>query len=1235
MATEADLEKLLEERIVILDGAMGTMLQRLGLGESDFRGERFAEHPRDLKGNHDLLCLTRPAVVEAVHLSYLEAGADIIETNTFNANAVSMADYGLEGLVYEINRAAAMVARGAITRYCRENGERPCFVAGAIGPTNKMASLSAEVGDAAARGVDFDRLVAAYSPQIRGLLDGGADLLLAETVFDTLNLKAALFAMEEVCAAAGRRLPVMVSVTVSDAGGRTLSGQTLEAFWYSIMHARPLSVGLNCSLGARAMRFHLQELARLAPVRLSCYPNAGLPNAMGEYEQTPAEMAGELAEFAAAGWLNIVGGCCGTTPEHIRALAQAVRPFRPRVPPRPQTWTCLSGLEPLVIRPETNFVNVGERTNVSGSARFARLIRQGDFEEALSIARAQVEAGAQVIDVNMDEALLDSEAAMTRFLRLMASEPAISRVPVMIDSSAWPVIEAGLKCLQGKAIVNSISLKEGEEEFKRRARRARRYGAALIVMAFDEAGQAVTVERKVEICTRAYRILTEEVGVPPQDIIFDPNILAVGTGIEEHNDYALNYVEAVRRLKAAFPLSKVSGGVSNVSFAFRGNKAVREAMHAAFLYRAVRAGMDMGIVNAGELAVYEEIPADLRELVEDVLWNRRPDATERLARYGESIGRRPAAQARDEGWRTGTVEQRLAHALVHGIADYVERDVEEARLRYGGPLAVIEGQLMAGMEQVGDLFAAGKLFLPQVVKSARVMKKAVACLLPFLEAEKRAQGAGRAKGRIVMATVKGDVHDIGKNIVGVVLGCNNYEVIDLGVMVPSEKILQAAREQQADLIGLSGLITPSLDEMVHVARNMEREGFDIPLLIGGATTSDLHTAVRIAPVYRHPVVRVADASRAAGVAGRLLDPAARAAFVEELRRSQEGLRRRHEAGRSAQVLVPIEEARARRPRSDWSSLDIPVPGFLGARVWDDCPLERIVPYIDWTPFFHVWELRGSYPRILEDPVYGPRARELFDDARRMLDRIVDAKLLAARAVYGFFAANSVGDDIEVYGSPARDRVLGVFHTLRQQAPKSEGLPHYALADFVAPRSTGRVDYLGVFALSTGFGAGELSRHFESDHDDYRSIMTRALADRLAEAFAELLHRQARADWGYDAGENLTVEDLHRGRYRGIRPAPGYPACPDHSEKELLWQLLQVRERTGISLTENFVMVPAASVCALMFAHPEAHYFAVGKIGRDQVSDYARRKAVSVATVERWLAPNLGYEPAARGQEGAA
>ena len=1221
------LEKLLRERIVIIDGAMGTTLQRYRLEEDAYRGDRFRDWPHELKGNYDVLSLTRPEVVAEVHRLYLEAGADIIETNTFSAQAISLADYALEGLAYELNLASARLARGAVDEFVAARTGRACFVAGALGPTNRAASLSPDVNNPAARGVTYDRLVAAYSEQARGLLDGGADLLLVETVFDSLNSKAALFAIDQLFAETGRRVPVMVSFTIVDKSGRTLSGQTVEAYWNSIAHMPLLSVGLNCALGPREMRPFIEELAGIAPVYVSCYPNAGLPDPLSPtgFPETPESMAPQLREWAAEGWLNIVGGCCGTTPDHIRVLAEAVRDCAPRRAPSPEPYLRLSGLEALTVRPETNFVNIGERTNVTGSPRFAKLILNGQYEEALAVARQQVENGAQMVDVNMDEGMLDSEQAMTTFLNLIAAEPDIARVPVVVDSSKWSVIEAGLKCVQGKGIVNSISLKEGEEKFREQARLVRRYGAAVIVMAFDERGQADTLARKTEICARAYRILTEEIGFPPQDIIFDPNVLTVATGIEEHNDYAVAFIEATRWIKENLPLAKVSGGVSNISFSFRGNNVVREAMHSAFLYHAIRAGLDMGIVNAGQLAVYDEIPKDLLELVEDVLLNRRPDATERLVTFAESVKRGGRAEVREDVWRQGTVEERLSHALVKGVVDYIEADTEEARQKLGRPLLVIEGPLMDGMNVVGDLFGAGKMFLPQVVKSARVMKKAVAYLLPFMEAEKQGGGA-RTQGKVLLATVKGDVHDIGKNIVGVVLGCNNYEVIDLGVMVSSEKILQAAREQGVDVVGLSGLITPSLDEMAHVARELQREGFDLPLLIGGATTSRTHTAVKIAPGYRHPVVHVLDASRAVGVVGSLVNGELKPEFVARHGREQEQAREKHRAQLEQRPLLELEQARARRTPIDWAHTEIARPSFTGVRELADFPLERLVPFIDWTPFFHTWELRGVYPRIFEDAVVGARARELFDDAQALLARIIGEKLLAARGVYGFFPAQSVGDDIELYADEGRGAVLTTFHTLRQQADKPAGQFNHALADFVAPRESGREDYLGAFAVTTGIGLEALCAQFERDHDDYNSIMAKALADRLAEAFAELLHRQAREDWGYGVGENLSYADLIRERYRGIRPAPGYPACPDHTEKRQLFDLLGAEERAGIRLTESFAMLPASSVSGLYFAHPEAKYFAVGKIGRDQVVDYHRRKGMDLAEVERWLGPNLNYEP---------
>jgi 5-methyltetrahydrofolate--homocysteine methyltransferase len=1227
------LDSLLRRRIVILDGAMGTMIQGHHLDEAGFRGTRFAQHPRDLKGCNDLLCLTQPELIETIHRQYLEAGADIIETNTFNSTSISMADYRLEQLAYELNLDGARVARRAVEATMKADPTRPRFVAGAVGPTNRTASMSSDVNNPSFRAVSYEELVAAYSDQVRGLMDGAVDLLLVETVFDTLNCKAALFAIDQYFEQHGRRVPVMVSVTITDRSGRTLSGQTVEAFWNSIAHMPLLSVGINCALGAKQMRPYIEELSRIAPVNLSCYPNAGLPNPFGGFDETPEIMAADLRDFASNGWLNIVGGCCGTTPAHIRAIADAVRDLSPRVASVPEPYTRLSGLEPLTIRPDTNFVNIGERTNVTGSPAFAKLILKGDYEGGLAVARQQVDGGAQIIDVNMDEGMLDSKEAMPTFLRLVASEPDITRVPVMIDSSNWSIIEAGLKCVQGKPVVNSISLKEGEETFKRQAKLVRRYGAAVVVMAFDERGQADRVDRKLEICTRAYRILTQDLEFSPQDIIFDPNVLTVATGIEEHNNYAVDFIEATRRIKATLPLCKVSGGISNISFSFRGNNAVREAMHSAFLYHAIRAGLDMGIVNAGQLAVYEEIPKDLLELVEDVLLNRRPDATERLVAFAETVrqkdrgvGQSGSGIGKDDTWRQGTVEERLAHALVKGIVDYVEADVEEARQKYSKPLEVIEGPLMAGMNIVGDLFGSGKMFLPQVVKSARVMKKAVARLLPYMEAEKQATGA-RAQGRIVMATVKGDVHDIGKNIVGVVLGCNNYEVIDLGVMVPSEKILTTAREQHADMIGLSGLITPSLEEMVHVAREMTRQGFHIPLLIGGATTSRAHTAVKIAPAYSEAVIHVLDASRAVGVVGSLINAGVRPGFSEQNRIEQERIRQAH-AERGPRTLLPIDTARVHRTPIQWRREDVPKPRFVGIKVLSDFPLEKILPFIDWVPFFQAWELRGRYPAILDDPTVGPRARELFDDAKKLLQQLITEKVLTAQAVYGFFPANSLGDDIELYRDEGRQSVQTIFHTLRQQAPKPEGQFNAALADFIAPKESGLADYMGAFAVTAGVGLEAVCARYEKEHDDYNSIMAKALADRLAEGFAELLHKQAREDWGYGVGENLSYDDLIRERYRGIRPAPGYPACPDHTEKRLLFDLLGVERHTAMRLTETYAVLPASSVSGLYFSHPQARYFSVGKIGRDQVLDYHLRKGMDLRAVERWLGPNLNYDPPA-------
>ncbi len=1223
------IELELKKRILVLDGAMGTMIQQHTLSEADFRAERFKGHTHALAGANDLLCLTQPQLIEEIHRAYLAAGADILETNTFNATTVGLAEYGLDEVIFELNAHAARIARRAADAF--STPDKPRFVAGAIGPTNRTASMSPDVNNPGFRAVDFDELVAAYSEQIRGLMDGGADLLLIETVFDTLNCKAALFAAEEVFEEQGKRLPLMISGTITDASGRTLSGQTLEAFWISVSHAPLLSIGLNCALGPEALRPYVEELSQLAPIYTSVHPNAGLPNAFGEYDETPEMMAATLESFLENGWLNIVGGCCGTTPEHIAAFTEVAAKYAPRMPPEIEPRPRFSGLEPFVIRPETNFVNVGERTNVTGSKKFARLITSNSYEEALSVAAQQVEGGAQLIDVNMDEGMLDSEAAMVTFLNLIAAEPDIAKLPIMVDSSKWSVIEAGLKRLQGKGVVNSVSLKEGAEAFKSQARLIRRYGAAVVVMAFDEEGQADTFERRIEICERAYKILVDEVGFPPQDIIFDPNILAIATGIEEHRRYAVDFTQATRWIKANLPHALVSGGVSNLSFSFRGNNAVREAMHAAFLYHAIDAGMDLGIVNAGMLEVYAEIPKDLLELVEDVIFDRREDATERLVDFAETVKSKGKVQVKDETWRQGSVQERLSHALVKGITDYTEQDAEEARSSYTKTLEIIEGPLMDGMNIVGDLFGSGKMFLPQVVKSARVMKRAVAYLQPYLEAEKNldpnAQGSG--KGKVVLATVKGDVHDIGKNIVGVVLACNNYEIIDLGVMVPAAKILQTAKEENADVIGLSGLITPSLDEMVYVAKEMERQNFDVPLLIGGATTSRAHTAVKISPSYSNLALHVLDASRSVGVVSRLLDSDAKEVLEAETRTQYDKVREQYGSRENTRKLLPLSQARGRKfdwTQSDQTEPSIAKPSFLGTKVLEDYPLEKLVPYIDWSPFFIAWELAGRYPQILEDEVVGEEAMNLFADAQKLLNEIVEKKLLTAKAVFGFYPAASVGDDLELYTDESRADVLTSLHTLRQQVGKREGQPNLALADYVAPKDSGVADYVGGFAVTAGLGADELAQGFEAALDDYSAIMVKALADRLAEAFAEHLHERVRTSfWGYAPDESLDNDALIRERYRGIRPAPGYPACPDHTEKGTLFDLLSA-ERIGVRLTESYAMYPAASVSGLYFAHPESRYFAVGKIGRDQVEDYAARKGVSVQEVERWLAPNLGYEP---------
>ena len=1331
------LQRLLRERIVILDGAMGTMIQQRKLDEAAFRGARFADwRGKDLKGLNDLLNLTQPQIIEDIHRQYLDAGADIVETNTFNSQSISLADYGLESLAYELSKTGAECARRAADKIMAAPPGRVCFVAGAIGPTTKTSSISTDVNNPAARGATFDGLVKVYGEQVNGLLDGGVDILLVETIFDTLNAKAAFFAIQQIfeergieplgpgsvaasAAAVGasptakvfgegaehstrgrvrspnRIVPILASVTFIQAGSnRGVTGQTVEAFWNSVSHVPLLSVGMNCALGPKELRPLIEELSGIAPVYVSAYPNAGLPNPLlpTGFPETPETLTPQLQEWAQNGWLNIVGGCCGTTPAHIKAIAGAMRGLPPRKVPTVEPALRLSGLDALTIRgahaprvssvaprdadssatgvsrearetaPETdalpsiNFINIGERTNVAGSPKFAQFIKAGNFEAALTVARQQVENGAQAIDVCMDEGMIDGVATMTRFLNLVASEPDICKVPVMVDSSKWEVIEAGLKCLQGKGIVNSISLKEGEEKFLHQAKLVRRYGAAVVVMAFDERGQADTFERRVAVCQRAYDLLTRTAGFPPQDIIFDPNVLTVGTGMEEHANYAVDFIRATKWIKENLPLARVSGGISNVSFSFRGNNVVREAMHSAFLYHAIRAGLDMGIVNPGMLAVYEEIPKDLLELVEDVLLNRRPDATERLIKFAESVKQKGEVAAVADEWRKGTVEERLSHALVKGIVDFIDLDIEEARQKYGRPLLVIEGPLMAGMNVVGDLFGSGKMFLPQVVKSARVMKKAVAYLLPFMEAEKKATGGvHKNAGKVLMATVKGDVHDIGKNIVGVVLACNNYEVIDLGVMVPCEKILQTAREQNVDIIGLSGLITPSLDEMAHVAREMEREGLKLPLLIGGATTSKAHTAAKIAPNYSQPVVHVLDASRAVPVVSSLVSAKRRPKFAAQIREEYDCIRAQH--ARQQAKLLSIEQARANAPRLKYD--DLPKPEFTGVRVLDSTvgadvrrrgesvasesaslprrlqiSLTDLVPFIDWSPFFHTWELRGVYPKILQHEKHGGEARKLFADAQELLEKIVAGKLIEPRGAYGFFPANRVGDDMELYTDESRTKVLTTFHFLRQQIVKEDGTPNWCLADFVAPRNSQPStlnsqpsDHLGAFAVTSGHGLDELVKKFKADHDDYNAIMAEALADRLAEAFAEFLHQRVREEWGYGKAEKLTTEDLIEEKYRGIRPAAGYPACPDHTEKGILWKLLDAEKRAGIKLTESFAMWPGSSVSGLYFAHPESKYFAVGKLGRDQLLDYHVRKGMTLPEVEKWLGHYLNYEPA--------
>jgi len=1207
-----ELDDLLAKRILVLDGAMGTMVQRYGLSEADFRGGRFARHPKDLRGDNDVLVLTRPDVVSEIHQQYLAAGADIIETNTFNSTAVSQADYGLDSLAYELNLEGAALARAAVDDWRARTPDRPRFVAGSIGPMNRTLSISPDVNNPAYRSATFDEICAAFKDQVRGLVDGGVDLLLVETIFDTLNAKAALVAIDELRAERGAIPPVMISVTVTDKSGRTLSGQTVDAFWTSIAHAKPFSVGINCALGARDMRPYLAELAQIADCWVSCYPNAGLPNAFGQYDEGPQETGGYLEEFARSGFVNIVGGCCGTTPDHIAAIAERVTSLPPRVKGAGQraegVFTRFAGLETLTIRPDANFQMIGERTNVTGSARFARLIRAGNYGEATRVALEQVRGGANLIDVNMDEGMLDSERAMTDFLNYIATEPEIARVPIMIDSSKWSVILAGLKCVQGKPVVNSISLKEGEADFMAKAAIVKRFGAGVVVMAFDEQGQADTIERKVAICQRAYRLLTERAGFDPTDIIFDPNILAIATGLEEHNAYAINFIEATRIIKATCPDVKVSGGVSNLSFSFRGNDVVREAVHSAFLYHAIKAGMDMGIVNAGQLVVYEDIPKDLLEHVEDIIFNRRPDATERMVEFAATVKGGATRREQDLRWRDASVEARLSHALVHGVVDFIEPDVEEARQKYARPLEIIEGPLMDGMKVVGDLFGAGKMFLPQVVKSARAMKRAVAYLEPFMAAEREARVAAggvaetASKGKIVLATVKGDVHDIGKNIVGVVLGCNSYDVVDLGVMVPADKILKTALDERADLVGLSGLITPSLDEMVFVAKEMKRRHMDLPLLIGGATTSRQHTAVKIAPEFDRTTVHVLDASRVVDVVSSLLSDDRRPAFEQENRTLQQRLREQH-AARKERPLLRYDEALANRLTIDWAREPAAAPPCVGRRVLADVPLADLIPHIDWTFFFAAWELKGVFPAILDHPQYGQAARELYENARQLLDRIVREKLLTASGVYGFWPAAGEDDDVVVYRDSEHRGELARFNMLRQQEAMASGQSNLSLADFVAP--TG--DFIGAFAVTAGLGADDLARRFEREHDDYSAILVKALADRLAEAFATYLHR-------------TTLNDA------GIRPAFGYPACPDHSEKFKLFALLGAGD-VGMGLTEHAAMTPAASVSGLYFARPRARYFTVGRLGEDQIASYARRKGQSIEQVERWLTSNLAYEPA--------
>jgi len=1220
------LVELLQKKILVLDGAMGTMIQRHSLEEADFRGERFKNWDLSVKGNNDMLAITRPDIIEGVHLEYLEAGADIIETNTFSSNSISQADYKMESAVRDLNLAAVECAKKAVQKFKNKSGKKDIFIAGSIGPTVKTASLSPDVNNPAFRAVTFDQLVESFYEQITALIDGGVDLLLPETNIDTLNLKACIFAIEKIFEERNIRIPVVLSVTITDASGRTLSGQTGEAFYLSIRHANPLAVGINCALGAGEMRPYIAEIARVAECYVSCYPNAGLPNAFGGYDQTPKEFGNWMEDFAKSGFLNIVGGCCGTTPDHIKAAAEAVAGISPRILTKKTRLTSLAGLEPLHLTKEQGFINVGERNNVTGSPKFKKLILDGNFEEAVQVALQQVQAGANIIDINFDEALLDGEGSMTKFLNLIAGEPEIARVPFMIDSSKWSVLEAGLKCIQGKPIVNSISLKEGEGTFLEHAKTIQRFGAAVIVMAFDENGQAATKDEKIRICKRAYDLLLSKLDFHPEDIIFDPNILTVATGIDEHNNYAVDFIEATREIKKLCPGAKVSGGLSNISFSFRGNNPVREAMHSAFLYHAIQAGMDMAIVNAGMLEVYEEIPKDFLELVEDVLLNRRPDATERLIDAAASFHGETKVQKKDDLWRALSVEERLTHALVKGIDEFVTADTEEARKLFSKPLEVIEGPLMNGMKVVGELFGAGKMFLPQVVKSARVMKKAVAYLLPYMEEEKRNQKDESAQAKFLIATVKGDVHDIGKNIVGVVLACNNYEVIDLGVMVPTEKILETARKENVQAIGLSGLITPSLDEMVQVAKEMERQGFKIPLLIGGATTSPAHTAVRISEQYSQPVIHVLDASRVVNVMNGVLNPTEKVAYIQGIREDQSRIREDFYARESERILLTLPDAIENKCKIKWDDYVPPKPSFIGVKAISDVTLDMLVPFIDWSPFFLAWELKGRYPHILKDPVVGVEASKLFKDAKEILAKMLIDPRLKPKAVVGMFPAISNGEDVEIFSDESKKTSLGMYPMLRQQITRLKGQPNLSLADFVAPKDSGLADYMGFFAVTAGHGVEEMAKEFETNSDDYNSIMVKALADRFAEAFAEYMHKWIRNEWGFGKDENLESEDLIREKYRGIRPAPGYPACPDHTEKKKLWKLLDVEKNAGIQLTESCAMWPASSVSGYYFSHPEAKYFAIGKINEDQVHSYAKRKQMEITEIEKWLSPYLNYDP---------